>query len=153
MKAATEKLRSLAEALGCCSDFPRIIQTIGHELTINSLAYAPQANAGPGADQVEIHFGLNDEYVWIAVTDPYGTLTRERVLEALGRCAESEMCSVDMDSPSAGIGLFMVYNWSSELVFGIDEGKGTTVVSRIRKAKRYKEIGLQRASVHIVTSN
>jgi hypothetical protein len=71
--------------------------------------------------------------VFTAVVDYYGSITKE-VIDA--HISKNE---VSDKSGGAGIGLSLIYNNSHELIFVVEPGEQTEVISVINKYKRFKQ--------------
>jgi CheY-like chemotaxis protein len=75
--------------------------------------------------QVTLRWGCDGRYVAIEVSDPFGSLERDRVLRAL---AGSD---VKDQGGGAGMGIALTYRSSDHLVFNLAPGKRTEVIALI----------------------
>lgn len=75
----------------------------------------------------------SESQICISVVDKYGSITKE-VIDA--HISKSE---VSDKKGGAGIGLSLIYNNSHELIFVVEPGVKTEVISVINKYKRYKK--------------
>lgn len=115
------------------------------ELVANALGHAPRGTREPGAARLEL--ACDADFVAIGVTDPSGTLTRDRVATALARCARRER-----DTPrgeDGGAGLFMLLASASSLIVNLEVGTRTEILVLFRIAATVRELRSRPASLHI----
>jgi hypothetical protein len=157
-----EEIGKYAEDLNVFSDFPNIVKTAASELITNAFYDAPKnpdtgsslnpnrktvVNLVPPND-VEFTFGTSGDYLWLFVKDPFGTLDKKTVIAALLRAA-TERTALTGDDGGAGLGLKMVYEWASELVFGLAKGESTLVGCKLKITRRNRDFDAELASLHI----
>lgn len=149
------------------SDFPEIAMTIASELLTNAFYNAPRDSEGKAlqgdrTELVSIHapmqinfaMGEDDQYFWMKISDSFGTLGRHQVIKEFLRTSSANQLNVRLDPKGgAGLGLFMILNWSSELIFSFNEGKRTTVTVRILKARRRRDFESQVTTLELFDSN
>jgi hypothetical protein len=75
----------------------------------------------------------NETQICISVVDKYGSITKDVIDSHISRNEVSEKLG------GAGIGLSLIYNNSHELIFIVEPGQKTEVISVINKYKRYKK--------------
>ncbi len=90
--------------------------------------------------------------MWLFVRDPFGTLDKSTLIAALLRAATEKAPIADSEG-GAGLGLKMVYECASELVFGLSEGESTLVGCKLRITRRNKIFDAELASLHICTKS
>lgn len=138
-------------------------KTVASELLTNAFYNAPQDQQGRALQprrsevseitppsEVTFTFGDDGEHIWLAVTDPFGTFSRDKLLDHLMRCSRSEKMTVREGVGGAGIGLYMVYKWASQLLFEFSRGQQTTVMVKLLKTKRMKIFESQRTIFEVV---
>lgn len=160
--ACYEELEKYTKKLEAFSDFTSIVKTAASELITNAFYDAPK-NPETGKSlnpnrkskvslvpprQVEVTYGLSGDYFWLFVRDPFGTLDKPTVIASLLRAATERAPKLDIEG-GAGLGLKMVYEWASELVFGLAEGESTLVGCKLRITKRNRVFDAELASLHI----
>lgn len=132
------------------------LRTMANELLTNAFynAYQDKDGSFPYQNQdrktpvnldkdgaIEISLALDEERVVLCVTDPFGTLTRESVLNNIKRGIKTKKHS--NKEGGAGLGLYLIYSYANHLVFNLDKNNKTEIVAIIennRRLKKYKEI-------------
>jgi hypothetical protein len=143
------------------ADFKEICMTVCSELVTNAFYNAPRDKDGKPLQTnrrvpitldkaVNISFGQDEQFVWLKVTDPFGTFDRNPLLNTLLKSASVEELTVNFGEGGAGIGLFMVFRWAAQLLFSFKPGQETTVLVKLLKARRYKTFESQRAILEII---
>ena len=153
-----EEIGGYAASLNSFPDFPRITQTIVSELLNNAFFDAKQEQSSSGKDksqmptdaQVELRYGKEDSgYLWIFVKDPFGSLDRRKLLFNIHRVADQKTAQFSESDSGAGIGLAMLFNWSTSLHFVVTKEKSTLVACSLKIVKRNREFQLGKSSLHI----
>lgn len=94
-------------------------------------------------------FGVDPQHVMIVVRDSWGSLTPERLIEALRRCYGTRLRVASEGTGGAGLGLFMVVQDASRLVFNLKPGEATEVIFLRKHAERRAQFGRTTPWVHI----
>ena len=153
-----------ADNLHVFPEFSNIVKTAASELLTNAFYDAPK-NPETGKSlnpnrkskvslippkKVKFHFGIShdDEYLWMFVRDPFGSLDKPTLVASLLRAATERTAKLDQEG-GAGLGLKMVYEWASELVFGLSRGESTLVGCKLRITRRNRVFDSELASLHI----
>lgn len=161
---AIEDVGEYIESQPVFSSLAEIAKTVASELLTNAFYNAPRdpmtdLALQPRRDEVseitppaEVKFSFGDDgtYIWLRVTDPFGTFNRQKLLEHLIRCSRDNMLKVNQGVGGAGIGLYMVYRWASQLLFEFTPGHQTTVHIKLLKTKRMKVFESQRTIFEVV---
>lgn len=137
IRGVSDGIGDLVDSLdktGQFSDMSRYLKANSLELVQNGLIYKRVANKG---GSVELEILETSMFFNIRVRDPFGGLTKEKILSKLFR-ASAEKTYEDKES-GAGLGLFMVLNASDCVIFKLKEGRQTEVCCIINKYKRLKE--------------
>lgn len=129
---------------------PRIAQRAGevaHELLMNAMYDAPADQYGEpkfahdrkqelcldDAEAPTFRFGSDGSFLAMQISDPFGRLRREHVLQGIarGRAAGTALADplevLDTSGGGAGLGLFRIYTASAAVLVDVDPG----VVSRV----------------------
>jgi hypothetical protein len=119
------------------------IDEIVEELVMNALYDAPFeagyfSRAMPRTQDVElppdraceISYGIERDNVFVRVRDPFGALTRVRLLAVLDRCS-SKAVSLDESRGGAGLGLWRVFASASSVAITVVPGRATDILVRI----------------------
>lgn len=85
-------------------------------------------------EAIEISWGYDGEYFGVAVRDPFGQLAKNTILE---RVSQSKNIEVDIGlTPSAGLGLKMIFDQSHQLITNIKREKATEVIAIVKFENR-----------------
>jgi hypothetical protein len=157
-----EELKSYVQKLKVFPDFSNIATTAASELITNAFYDAPK-NPETGRSlnpdrkthvrlaepqKIEFIYGTRGDYLWLIVRDPFGSLDKRTVVASLLRAA-TERTALTQSEGGAGLGLKMVYEWASELVFSLSKGVSTTVACKLKLTRRHREFDSELASLHI----
>lgn len=96
------------------------------------------------AEDVTLTYACDGCYIGISVLDRFGSLTRDVALRYLKHCFRGTRETDSTKGRGAKLGLLMVYNAATQLVFNIEEGKHTEVIALyyVRGgARAFKEAG------------
>ena len=89
----------------------------------------------------------------ISVCDPFGSLTRERLLQYLSKCFRKGDDQVDTKAGGAGLGLYYVFECLSHFIVNIHPGKRTEMIGLIDVRKGYKEFSAMNKSFNVFMSS
>lgn len=158
-----EQLGDYARSKPVFETFPDMAKTIASELLTNAFYNAPQDENGRAiqpnrADQVafvpprhvDFSFGDDGTHLWIRVGDPFGTFSRDKLLDHLMSCASKDQLAVREGVGGAGIGLFMVFRWATQLLFVFEPGHETFVMVKLLMTKRMRTFDSQRAIFEVI---
>lgn len=118
-----------------------IFNASGHESTERTL----KVNLKP-EEGVLYRIGKLNNNIIISVTDSSGSLTKERILESLARSAREK--APEDKKGGAGLGLYMIYSFSNQVIFNVHSGKSTEIICIIEDTKRYKKYRSRITSFH-----
>lgn len=118
------------------------IELVCDELMMNALYHAPvDANGGRKNEgratkdlvgqtlsAISVQYGSSGRYFGVAVRDSFGSLTRQGMLEYLGR-ARTMPAQIEDKASGAGLGLVMVLRSASKLVFNLAPGNASEVIA------------------------
>src|SRR5262249_5765420 len=121
---------------------------VAEELVTNALYDAP-VEAGyfkravqrtedvqlPPEHACEISYGLEHDSVFVRVRDPFGALTRCRLLGVLNRCQATGI-SLDESRGGAGLGLWRIFATASTIAITVIPGLLTDILVRIETRRR-----------------
>lgn len=158
-----EQLGDYARSKQVFETFPDMVRTVASELLTNAFYNAPQdetgraiqPNRGEGVSinpprYVEFSYGDDGTHIWLKVGDPFGTFSRDKLLDHLMNCASREQVVVSHGVGGAGIGLFMVFRWATELLFTFQPGRETFVMVKLLKTKRMRTFDTQRVIFEVI---
>ena len=116
------------------------ISEVAEELVMNALYDAPTeagyfATPVPRTQDVslptdracEISYGIEGGNIFVRVRDPFGALTRRRLLDVLNRC-NSRSVQLDESRGGAGLGLWRVFSTASTIVITVVPGRITDIL-------------------------
>lgn len=79
-------------------------------------------------------YGCRDDLAVVRVKDPFGSLTRERLIEVLTRCARTDMqVEVDESMGGAGLGLWRLFTVATFVAISVVPNRHTEVLVGIAK--------------------
>lgn len=137
IRGVSEKISDLVEHIDHeehFSDLGRYLKLAALELTQNALIYKRMS----GKDgKIELRIFETGAFYNLCVTDPFGALNHEEILEKLTRVSIEK--TYENKESGAGLGLFMVLNSSDYMIFELNPSNQTRVCCIINKYKRLKE--------------
>lgn len=162
-EARFERLRSYFEMHGLGNRMISSIQDIAEELVTNALYDAP-TEAGyftapvartasvdlPPEHACEISYGIDHGSAFVRIRDPFGALTRSRLLGVLHRCNQVGV-PLDESRGGAGLGLWRVFSSASTIAITVIPGRLTDIsVSVSIDAKKGRPGSKPLHAVHLV---
>jgi hypothetical protein len=88
-------------------------------------------------EEIKISHGYDRELFCLSVTDNFGMLNREVLIDNLVRAASGGGTQVQMQTPGAGVGLYMVLSLVNTLDIYVKNGESTQITAIIGISKRY----------------
>lgn len=116
------------------SDHGRFMSLVAIELVQNALIYQKEINF---QEKIQLTLTEGEENYSIAVTDPFGALSHEMILNKIQRAYKER--TPENKATGAGLGFSMILSASDELIVNSELDKSTTVCSIMNKYKRLKE--------------
>ncbi len=149
--------------LRCDERFVRLAEIVADELLMNALYDAPMdENGNPlyahlprtervqlGENEARLHYGSDGRYFAIACRDHFGALRAQTVVNYLRKCFSADEYQVDSKQGGAGVGFFMIFQSSSQLVINIDPGNMTETMSLIDIRQMYRQTKARSKSFNI----
>lgn len=159
-EARFERMREFFAGQSISARTISAINDIAEELVTNALYDAP-VEAGyfttpvlrteevelPPEHACEISYGIEHESAFVRVRDPFGALTRARLLNVLNRCTAAGV-SLDESRGGAGLGLWRIFSTASTIAITVIPGALTDIHVRIEARKR-RSAGKQLLAVHL----
>jgi hypothetical protein len=141
-----ERLSAFLESRGVGARTIEQLRDAAEELLTNAFYDAPAA-AGvtqpisrtrdvrlPDDSACDMVYGCRDDLVVVRVRDPFGSLTRARLVDVLMRCARTDMqVEVDETMGGAGLGLWRVFSAASFVAVSVIRNRHTEVLVGIGK--------------------
>jgi hypothetical protein len=139
-----ERFDAFLEAIDCYKGLRAVILTVADELLMNAIFSAPRDEHGRAKydqrdrserfplephETVTFRFGCDGRNVVMSVADRFGSLDRAMLLEYLNAGLRQEKGKVAAKSSSAGLGLHLVINSITQLIFNVEVGKKTEVIA------------------------
>jgi len=159
------EVTDFARRLGLGERTSSLIETIADELITNAIYNAPRDAAGrpkyallPRRQSVTLEphevgrldVACDGQWLAIAQSDPFGSLTQETVVRYLNRCLVSRSPLADAATSSgAGIGLYRVFQSLSKFIVNIDPGRRTEVIALIDLRLTMKKFRQAPKSFHL----
>lgn len=142
----------------------KLVFGITEELLMNAIYDAPVAGGRhhygdlPRTTSVELEpgeyaslsYGCDGSVFAIAVTDPFGALTRPKLFQYLKKVLRrgDSTSLIDTKKGGAGLGLFKILYSSHALVCNVEEGKHTEVMALIDIQHQVRDFSKMARSVH-----
>lgn len=127
-EARFERMREYFSKQGLSDRLITTVIDVAEELVMNALYDAPVESGFfqrarqrfedvnlPPDRACEISYGIEDDTVFVRLRDPFGALSRERLLEVLNRCNNTSNVKLDESRGGAGLGLWRVFQASATL--------------------------------------
>jgi hypothetical protein len=124
----------------------QLLRDVAEELLTNAFYDAPAAAGAskpiartvdvtlPDESPCDMSYGCSDDFAIVHVRDPFGALTRSRIVEVLVRCARTDMrVEVDESMGGAGLGLWRIFSAASFVAISVVEGHHTDVLVGLAK--------------------
>lgn len=145
--ARLDRIRDFFENHGLPERLVTSLIDVGEELVMNGLYDAPKDGGFhsivhsrdqdielPPERACEISYGMETENAFIRLRDPFGALTRERLVAVLSRCAVGAgEVQLDPSRGGAGLGLWRIFSAASTVAVTVIPGSLTEVTVSIGK--------------------
>ena len=159
-----ETTRRFLQGIGLRNRLVEQMVTVTDELVTNALYNAPLDADGrrlyaslsrtqpvvlPEGDRVEVRWMSDGRRLGIGVRDPYGSLTASTVLDYLAKCFRKGSDQVDTKDGGAGLGLYYVFESTSQLVVNVEPGVCTEMIALLDIQVSYREFASRCKSINI----
>lgn len=163
-----EILRNIAEYVNKAKVFKDLADracTAASELMMNAVFDAPidpttgkakyaalsrsESFALTESEYINLKYGFDAGAFVISVKDHFGSLTHDKIIDNLYRCAQAGPDQIRQGSGGAGVGLFLLFNLCSQLEIFIEPGISTEVVAHLLASKRQKDYESQEKMFNI----
>jgi len=148
-----DRLCDFAEQMGARSRAVEQLHDITNELMANAIYDAPyeagffkrpperqQSICLPPDMPCELVYGALEDEIFVRVRDCFGALTRRRLFEVLGRCAQSSGVALDESRGGAGLGLWRVFSKSSQVVVSVVPRVSTEMLITVPKRGQPRDL-------------
>lgn len=140
---ALDRIIAFAESMDLGGEKLRRVELCAEELLMNALYDAPRNADGAernakldrrqpvslGAEEtVHMRYGCDGQTLAVAVSDPFGSLTKRAVIERLRKVRDG-MPRPTAGVAGAGLGLVMTYSVANQLIFAVSPGRFTEVTA------------------------
>ena len=98
-----------------------------------------EAALGEG-EEVVVKFCCDGARLGVSITDPFGSVTRGRVLDYLARCYRRDHDQIDEKPGGAGIGLYCTFNALSHFILNIAPARKTEVIGLLALEPSYRRL-------------
>ncbi len=142
-----ERMTEFLETKGVGSRTVSLLRDAAEELLTNAFYDAPVAAGAvkqaisrtqdvslPEDSACDMVYGCRDDLAVVRVRDPFGSLTRTRLVEVLSRCARTDMgVEVDETMGGAGLGLWRIFSVATFVALSVVSGRHTEFLVGIGK--------------------
>jgi hypothetical protein len=158
------RAEAFAQAIGVERRLGALFCSVADELFTNAIYNAPvdangksrfahraredEVSLSPG-EEVQIKLCCDGLKLGISASDPFGSLTRERLLQYLGKCFRKQEDQMDEKAGGAGLGLYYVFESLSHFVVNISPGKQTEMIGLIDVRGTFKDFASRQKSFNV----
>lgn len=161
---AIDLAEAYTERIGIQAGLARCLRTVADEVITNALYNAPVDANGtrlfaersrgdrvelPPGETIDVHYCCDGMRLGISATDPYGSLTRDSVLQYVTKWFEAGQKTVEEKPGGAGLGLYYVFDAVSHFVVNIEMGKRTELIGLIDVRGSYRDFANRSKSLNI----
>ncbi|MBI5510844.1 MAG: hypothetical protein HY903_18950 [Deltaproteobacteria bacterium] len=141
---ALTELGGFLESIDCQGPITSSILTVADELLMNAIYNAPRDEKGNAKyakrdrresvqlgdhEHVDLRYACDGRYVGISVSDRFGSLDREVLVRYLRQSLTGDRAMIESKEGGAGVGLHMIAQSATQLIFNIQVGKQTEVIA------------------------
>lgn len=144
-----EKMSEYFDSNGIGARTVQLLRDAAEELLTNAFYDAPVAAGAvekpisrtldvslPAANPCDMSYGCSDDFAIVRVRDPFGALSRTRMVEVLTRCARTDMrVDVDESMGGAGLGLWRIFTVASFVAISVVRSHHTDILVGIGKQR------------------
>ena len=141
-----EKMTEFLEGQQVSSRTIEMLRDAAEELLTNAFYDAPVAAGAskpisrtqdvalPEESACDLAYGAREDLAIVRVRDPFGSLSRKRLVEVLERCARSDMqVQVDESMGGAGLGLWRLFSGATFVAISVVKNKHTEFLVGVAK--------------------
>jgi hypothetical protein len=149
----------------CPERLRTVLSTALIELVTNAIYNAPVKNgvrpfAASARSEVVVcekpvfvQFAVDQVYAAVAVQDGYGSLFPEEVIDNLFRCHQFNERQIDSKQGGAGLGLFMLLQNASRVIYNFFPGRFTEIIMLRRHSERFADFAKSAPTLNLCLSN
>lgn len=141
-----------------------VILTVADELLMNAIFNAPRKPDGSPKyadldrrqnfeleprEIVEFRYGCDGRNVVLSVADQYGALDRDMIFKYLGNGLSREKGQLESKPGGAGLGLHLVFNSITQLIFNVEIGRRTEVIAGFYVRNGFRGLRTSGQSLHV----
>jgi CheY-like chemotaxis protein len=141
---AIEQFENFARRVEAAGQIIQAAALVADELITNAVFNAPRDSKGvpkyaslprnqdlqlEPSEKVLFRYACDGRYLGMSVSDPFGSLHRETVIGYLRKCFNRGADQIDQKDGGAGLGIYMLFNSLTQLIFNIHHGRCTEVVA------------------------
>jgi hypothetical protein len=141
--ARFDRMREFFASKGLPDRLITSLLDVGEELVMNGLYDAPREGGFyaqafsreqdvelPADRAPEISYGVESATAFVRLRDPFGSFTRNRLIEVLARCASGDV-DIDHSRGGAGLGLWRIFSAASSITVNVVPGSLTDITVSI----------------------
>lgn len=101
-------------------------------------------------EQITLRYASDARYLAIEVTDNFGSLDRQTILNFLGKAAQrGGVDKIDFSSTGAGMGIALTYSCCNHLIYNLEPGNRTQAIGLIDVRFKPAELGSMVSSFNV----
>jgi len=150
-----------------CDVHPRLVSlycTVADEFVSNAVYNAPVDENGNSRyrnvdrctevqlapnEEVRVQFSYDGYRLGISTADPFGSLTRERLLQYLAKCFRRGPDQVDQRTGGAGLGFYCIYQSVTHFIVNIAPNRRTELIGLLDASGTYRDFAGKQKSFNI----
>lgn len=113
-----------------------------------SLSRVNEVVLKPG-EEIEVTLCADSKRLGLSVADPFGSLTRERLLDYLAKCFRRDSDQVSRAPGGAGLGFYFLFESLSQFVVNISAGRRTEMLGLIDLRGSYRDFARSSKSFNV----
>lgn len=157
-----------AKNIGVNPRFVAQLRAVADEFVTNALYNAPVDRSGQHRfartsrsevvrlepeEDVQLKLCCDGRRIGISISDPFGSLTMETVLDYLAKCMRKGDDQVDEKQGGAGLGFYYIFDALSHFIVNLSPGKRTEMVGIIDVSGTYREFTSRPKSFNLFVSH
>lgn len=103
-------------------------------------------------EAVEIKLCCDGRRLGVSAVDPFGSLSRDLILDYLAKCFRKREDQIDQKAGGAGLGLYLLFDALSQFVVNISPGRRTEMIGLIDVRGSYKDFAGRGKSFNVFSA-
>ena len=163
-QALLDQGQAYAERVGMSSRATKLFVSVIEEFVTNAIFNAPTDRAGKprfahlarnrevcldAGEEISIQFCSDGQQIGVSVSDPFGSLSEDRILDYLAKCLRRGEDQIDTKDGGAGLGLYYAFDALSHFVVNLQPGVRTEMLGFIDFTDSFRDLAKKAKSFNI----